>query len=101
MVCGTHLFILSIDTQAVWSRLQWGEMVPNFLSTAWHGEAFHRLRVQDVENLILVDALFLLDGGRRREGKKKKLLCRRRVSPGLDPPCWLCSMSQLLGASKS
>jgi hypothetical protein len=46
-------------------------MAQNFLSAAWHGEAFHRLGVQDVESLILVDSLFLLDGGRRREGKKK------------------------------
>jgi hypothetical protein len=42
------------------------------------------------QSLILVDALFLLDGGRRREGKKKrkreKLPCGRRVSSG-------CAMS--------
>jgi hypothetical protein len=53
--------------------------------------------------LILVDALFLLDGGRRREWKnkrreEKKLLWRRRVSPRLDPLCWLCRGLQLLGA---
>jgi hypothetical protein len=47
-------------------------MVPNFLSEAWCGEAFHGLRVQEVQSLILVDALFLLDGGKRRERKKKK-----------------------------
>jgi hypothetical protein len=34
--------------------------------------AFHGLGVQEVESLILVDALFLLDGGRRREGNKEK-----------------------------
>jgi hypothetical protein len=54
--------------------------------------------------LILVDALFLLDGGRKREGKKKekekKSQRGRRVSQRLDPPCWLCSGSQLLGSSK-
>jgi hypothetical protein len=54
--------------------------------------------------LILVDALFLLDQARRREGKKKgkekKLPCVRRVSQGLDLPCWLCSRLQLLGAIK-
>jgi hypothetical protein len=70
----------------------------------WHGEAFHRLGVQDVKSLILVGALFLLDGGIRREGKKKekkKTNCMgRRVSLGLDPACWLCSRSQLLGAIK-
>jgi hypothetical protein len=32
----------------------------------------HRLGVHDVERLILVDALLLLDRGRRREGKKKE-----------------------------
>jgi hypothetical protein len=35
-------------------------------------EAFHRLGVHNVESLILVDALFLLDGGRKREGKKRE-----------------------------
>jgi hypothetical protein len=51
-----------------------------------HGEAFHRQGVQDVKNLILVDALFLLDQGRRREGKKKekekKSPWRRKISWG-------------------
>jgi hypothetical protein len=52
--------------------------------------------------LILVGALVPPDGGRRREGKKKekKLQWGRRVSPELDPPFWLCSRSQLLGAIK-
>jgi hypothetical protein len=44
-------------------------MAPNFLSVTWHGEAFPGVEVQNVKSLILVDALFLLDGGRRREGK--------------------------------
>jgi hypothetical protein len=57
-------------------------MVPCFLSAACCGEAFHKLDIQDVESFILVDALLLLDGGSRKEGKKKKLLCGRRVSPG-------------------
>jgi hypothetical protein len=39
-------------------------MVPNFLSVMWRGEAFHRLGVQDVESLIVVDASFLFDGKR-------------------------------------
>jgi hypothetical protein len=46
-------------------------MAPNFLSVTWLGEAFHGLGVQDVESLILIDALFPLDGGRRRERKEK------------------------------
>jgi hypothetical protein len=35
-------------------------------------EAFSQLAVQDVEGLIIVGALFLLDGGRRKEGNKKE-----------------------------
>jgi hypothetical protein len=38
----------------------------------WLREAFHGLRIQDVKSLILFDALFLLDGRKRREGKKEK-----------------------------
>jgi hypothetical protein len=45
---------------------------PDFLSVMCCGEAFPGLGVQGVEGLILVGALFLLDGGRRREGKKKE-----------------------------
>jgi hypothetical protein len=65
-------------------------MVPNFLSVTWCGEAFHKLGVQDVESLILFDALFLFDGVRRSEGKKnkkKKSPWERKVSLGLDLPC--------------
>jgi hypothetical protein len=47
-------------------------MEPDFLSVVWHREAFHSLGVQDVESLILVDALFPLDGGRRKERRKKE-----------------------------
>jgi hypothetical protein len=36
----------------------------------------------------------------RKKGKEKKLPCVRRVSQGLDLPCWLCSRLQLLGAIK-
>jgi hypothetical protein len=36
---------------------------------AWEG--FPQLGFQDVKSLILVGALFLLEGGKRREGKKK------------------------------
>jgi hypothetical protein len=80
-------------------------MAPNFLNVAWHGEAFPRLGVQGIESLILFDALFLLEGGRRREGKKKekkveKLPWGRRVSPGVDLSCSLCRGLQLLGAIK-
>jgi hypothetical protein len=47
-------------------------MAQNFLSIMWCGQAFLGLEFQDVESLILVGALFLLDGRRRREQRKKK-----------------------------
>jgi hypothetical protein len=47
-------------------------MAPNFLSIVLHLVAFQGLGVQDVKSLILISALFPLDGGRRREGKKKE-----------------------------
>jgi hypothetical protein len=55
-----------------WQQQQQQEMAPNFLSIMWLREAFHGLRIQDVKSLILFDALFLLDGRKRREGKKEK-----------------------------
>jgi hypothetical protein len=63
MVHGDNLFVLPTDTQAGLELVFVAgvrEMVPNFLSIMLHGEAFHRLGVQDVESLILVGALFLL-----------------------------------------
>jgi hypothetical protein len=54
-------------------------MIPNFVSAAWCGDVFHRVVVHDVESLILVDALFLLDGeGEEKERKKKR---KRKKSP--------------------
>jgi hypothetical protein len=47
-------------------------MAPNFFSVTWLAEVFHGLGVQDVKSLIPVGALFQLDGGWRREGKKKR-----------------------------
>jgi hypothetical protein len=38
--------------------------------------------------------------GKKRGNKKKKMVIMGKVSLGLDPPCWLCSRSQLLGAIK-
>jgi hypothetical protein len=70
------------------------------------GETFPSLGFQGVKGLILVGALFPLDGGgekkerKKKRGKKKKSLWRRRVSPRLDLPCWLYSGSQLLDAIK-
>jgi hypothetical protein len=105
---GDHLFVLSNDMQAGLRLAATAVMrnVSKLSQCDWGGEAFPGLGVQSVESLILVGALFLLDGGRRREGKKKekmkekKFLWRRRVSLGLDLPCLLCSGSQLLGAIK-
>jgi hypothetical protein len=74
-------------------------MAPNFLSVTWCAEAFNGLYVQDVKSLILVVFLFLLDRRRKEERKKgKKSPWGRRVSLGLNLPCWLCSRLQLLGA---
>jgi hypothetical protein len=58
---------------------------------------------QDIKRLILADALFLLDGGRKRRKEKrrrKKIASGEEVFPGLDPPCLLCSRSQVLDAIK-
>jgi hypothetical protein len=64
-------------------------------------EAFHGLGIQDAESLILIDGLLTLDGRRKRERKKKIIWpWERKLSPGLDSPCWLCSGLQLLGAIK-
>jgi hypothetical protein len=61
-------------------------MAPNFLSVTWHREAFPRLWVQGVKGLILVDALFPHNGG-RREGKKKerrkKITMEKEGFPGV------------------
>jgi hypothetical protein len=47
-------------------------MAPNFLSAVWHGEAFHRLGVQDVKSLILLMFYFhLMEEG--EEKKKRKI----------------------------
>jgi hypothetical protein len=82
-------------------------MAPNFLSVTWFEETFHGLGVEHVESFILVSALFLRDGGWRREKKKKEEKRNknhpgegRRVSLELDPLCWLYSRSQLLGEIK-
>jgi hypothetical protein len=109
MVSGAHLFVLSTDEQTVLEPVAVvaavevvAKMAPNFLSVTWHGEAFHRLGVHDVKSLILVDALFPLDRGKRREGKIKEKKSPRgsRVSLGLNLLCWLCSGLQPLGAIK-
>jgi hypothetical protein len=76
----TCLFCQLMHRQ-VWSWWQQQEMAPNFLHAAWQGEAFHGLGIQDIESLILVVALFLLEGGRRTEGKKEKKSQLRRGFP--------------------
>jgi hypothetical protein len=81
-------------------------MALNFLSVTWCGEGFPRLGVQGVKGLIPVVLYFcLMEEGEEKErkkkrGKKKKLPRRRRVSPRLDLPGWLCSTSQLSLAIK-
>jgi hypothetical protein len=75
-VCGAHLFVLSNDEQAGLKPMETVAAAvrngSNFSHVTWRGEAFHMLGVQGVKDLILVGALFSLDGGRRREGRKKE-----------------------------
>jgi hypothetical protein len=59
-------------------------MVPKFLSIMWCGEPFHWLGIQDVKSLILVGALFLLDGGRRRGGIIKNKKEEEKISVGKE-----------------
>jgi hypothetical protein len=59
-------------------------MAPNFFHVRWHGEAFHGLGVQSVEGLILVGALFMLDGGKRREKKKIRKEDRKKFTMGKE-----------------
>jgi hypothetical protein len=48
-------------------------MAPDFLSASWYGEAFHKLGVQDVDSLILVNAFFhLMEEEEEKERKKKR-----------------------------
>jgi hypothetical protein len=72
-----------------WQQQQQGEMVPNFLSITCGGETFQWIGVLDFESLSLAGALFLLDGGRKREGKKKekkkKNHCGEEHFPGAGP----------------
>jgi hypothetical protein len=110
MTHDAHLFVLLNVSREVWSQLQlrrwWQWQPPNFLSVTCCREAFPKLEVQGVKGFILVSSLFPLDGGRRREVKKrgkkieKKLSLERRIFPRLDLLCCLCSRLQLLGAIK-
>jgi hypothetical protein len=42
----------------------------------------------------------LMEEGEEKGEKRREIASGRRVIPGLDPPCWLCCGSQLLGAIK-
>jgi hypothetical protein len=89
---GAHLFILPIDTQED-LELVAGRNGIYFsqCSVAWGG--FPQSRGSGCCSLILVYALFLLDGGRRRRGKNKKKKKRERERnhcggggfPGAEP----------------
>jgi hypothetical protein len=57
---GARLFFLSIDAQAVLEPEVTGRNGVNFLQCTF-----------PCQSLILVDGLFSLDGGRKREGEKK------------------------------
>jgi hypothetical protein len=55
---GAHLLFCQVSPKQVWNQ-HLAAQQSCFLSATWHGEAFHRLGVQDVEGLILFAALFL------------------------------------------
>jgi hypothetical protein len=71
-------------------------MVPNFLHVMWSGVAFHWLRVQNFENLILVIALFPPDGGKRRKERRKKIGMGKegfpRAGPALLAVQWIAAV---------
>jgi hypothetical protein len=60
---GADLLVNQMSPKLVWSQCLEVWQPSCFLSVTWHGEAFHRLGVQDVEILILLAALFLLSVG--------------------------------------
>jgi hypothetical protein len=47
-----------MSPKQVWSGIWWRQEPSCFLSVTWHGEAFYRLGVQGVEDLILLGVLF-------------------------------------------
>jgi hypothetical protein len=63
----------------VWSQQWQGEMAPSFLSSVWHGEAFHGLGVQDVTEFDSdgCSVFCLMEQGEEKERKK-----RERNDPG-------------------
>jgi hypothetical protein len=65
-----------------------GVQPSNFLSVTCCGEAFSGLEFQGIKGLILVSALFLLDGGEERE--------RKKITVGKEDFPRLCNGSQLL-----
>jgi hypothetical protein len=80
MVCGAHLFVLSIDAQVCLKLVATAAVAvverkdTKFAqrNVVWGG--FPWDRSSGSQSFILVDALFLLDGGRRREGSRPTLL---------------------------
>jgi hypothetical protein len=98
-----HSYIWSVESLrqvwSLWLLQQWWQP-SSFLTVTCCGVAFPGIGVQGVRGLILVGTLFPLDGGGEEKERKKKSPWGRKVSPRLDPPCWLCSGLQLLGAIK-
>jgi hypothetical protein len=88
---GTHLFGLSNVSQAgleQWQWLQWQEQLSSFFSVTCCGDAFHRLGVQGVEDLILSGALFPLSVAPESQGGFGVMSVRLSVSiPYL--PSWI------------
>jgi hypothetical protein len=59
MMLGAYLLVCRMSPKQVWSQHLVVWQPSCFLSVMWHGEAFHRLGVLDVEVLILLASLFL------------------------------------------
>jgi hypothetical protein len=109
------MVLISLSCQMMrrqaWSQQLWqGEMVSTFLSAVWCGEVFYVLGVQDAVKFdsgwCCISAWWRKEMRKRQKKKKKKEKRSekspwgRRVFPGLDPPCWLCHVSQVLGPIK-
>jgi hypothetical protein len=67
-------------------------------SVVWGG--FPRARVSGRHRVCFWLMLYFCLMEEEEKERKKKSPWGRRVSPGLDLPCWLCCKSQLLGAIK-
>jgi hypothetical protein len=77
-----------------WQQWQWWQP-SSFLSVACCGEDFHGLGVHCVKALILVGALFPLDGGEEEKERKKTAMGKEgfpRAGPSLLAVQWVAAV---------